>query len=69
MCYIYISKQTNKTKAMTNIDTATRSELEVVILENDLEYMFGTLNEIINTDTEIIREKIRKWVIAGDETK
>ena len=54
---------------MTNIDTATRSELEVVILENDLEYMFGTLNEIINTDTEIIREKIRKWVIAGDETK
>ena len=53
---------------MTHIDTATRSELEIIILENDLEYMFGTLDEILNTNTEIIREKITNWVIEGDET-
>ena len=52
---------------MTNINTATRSELEIIIIQNNLEYMFGTLNEIINTDTEIIREKITDWIIEGDE--
>ena len=45
---------------MTNINTATRSELEIIIIQNNLEYMFGTLNEII-------REKITDWIIEGDE--
>jgi hypothetical protein len=53
---------------MTNLNTATRAELEVAILEHDLEdTLFGGLDAIMNTDTEDIREKLKNWVIEGNE--
>lgn len=53
---------------MTNINTATRSELEIAIFENDLENtLFGGLDAIIAMSTEEIREKLTNWVIEGNE--
>lgn len=51
-----------------NLDRATRPELETIILENDLGYLFGGLEQAINTETEVLREKIGEWVFEGDET-
>lgn len=52
---------------MTNLNTANRNEMEVTILENNLETMFGGLDAIMKADTEVIREKLINWVIEGNE--
>lgn len=53
---------------MTNLNTANRADLEVVILENDLdETLFNGVNNIMSMDTEKIREKLINWVIEGNE--
>lgn len=53
---------------MSNVNTANRAELEVEILKNDLEGLFGGLKAIIAMDTETIREKLINWVVEGGET-
>ena len=53
---------------MTNLDTATRADLEVAILDNDLdETLFSGLDDIMSMDTEEIRKKLINWVIEGNE--
>jgi hypothetical protein len=51
------------------LNTATRADLEVIILENDLEdTLFNGFHDIMKMDTEKIREKLINWVIEGNET-
>ena len=53
---------------MTNLNTANRADLEVVILENNLdETLFGGIDNIMTMDTEEIREKLINWVIEENE--
>ncbi len=53
---------------MTNLNTANRSELEVIILENDLEdTLFKGIDSIMTMDTEDIRKILINWVIEGNE--
>ena len=53
---------------MTDLNTATRAELEVAILEHDLEdTLFGGLDAIMKLETEEIREKLMNWVVEGNE--
>jgi len=51
------------------VNTADRSELEVMILQNDLEdSLFGGIHAIMKMNTEGIREKLIQWIEDGDET-
>lgn len=53
---------------MTNLNTASRADLEIAVLENNLENLFGGLDSIISLDTEVLREKLIAWVIENNET-
>lgn len=55
---------------MTNIDTASRAELEIAILEHDLEdTLFGGIDNILIMSTDKIREILGAWVEEGNETE
>ena len=55
-------------ETMTDLNTSTRAELEVAILEHDLEdALFGGLDAIMKLETEEIREKLINWVVEGNE--
>ncbi len=55
-----------------NIETMSRAELEIAILsDNDLYLYFGgdaNIANVIKMSDEEVREKIREWIIEGDET-
>jgi hypothetical protein len=55
-----------------NIETMSRAELECEILENDELYQYfggdDNIDEVIRMSDEEVREKIREWIIEGDET-
>jgi len=52
------------------IPTATRADLEVAILQNNLEdtERFGGIENIMKMSIEEIREKLTEWIFEGDET-
>jgi GTP cyclohydrolase III len=56
-----------------NIETMSRAELECAILsDNDLYQYFGgdaNIANVIKMSDEEVREKIRQWIIDGDETQ
>ena len=53
---------------MTNINTASRTELEIVNLENDLEnILFDGIDSVMSADTDKIRQKLIEWIIEGNE--
>lgn len=56
-----------------NIDLMSRAELEIEIIEDeDLYNYFGgdaNLDNINKMSDEEVREKIREWIIEGDETQ
>jgi len=53
---------------MTNVNTATRAQLEIVTIEDDnLELFLGGHKSIIKMDTETLREKIIDYVMQGNE--
>jgi len=54
---------------MTNLNTATRADLEIAILEANIEdTIFNGLDAIIAMNTEDLREKLIDWVCENDET-
>jgi GTP cyclohydrolase III len=56
-----------------NIETMSRAELEIAILsDNDLYLYFGgdaNMANVIKMSDEEVREKIREWILEGDETQ
>lgn len=53
---------------MTNVDTATRIELELVILDMDLQdSLFGGIDNILEMSTDEIREKLVDYIIESPE--
>ncbi len=54
---------------MIHVPTATRSELEIEILNNDdLMKFLGGEAAVLATSTDELRDKITEWIIEGDET-
>lgn len=60
----------NLTYQIMYIPTATRADLEVAILQNNLEdtERFGGIENIMKMSIEEIREKLTEWIFEGDET-
>jgi len=53
---------------MTNLNTASRADLEIAILDGDLEdTLFNGFDNIINMDTEEIRAKLISFVVNNNE--
>ena len=54
-----------------NIETMSRAELEIAILsDNDLYLYFGgdaNMANVIKMSDEEVRDKIREWILEGDE--
>ena len=56
-----------------SIETMSRTDLEIAILsDNDLYNYFGgdaNLSKVIKMTDEEVREKIREWILEGNETQ
>lgn len=56
-----------------NIDLMSRAELECEILANDDLYAYfggdANMANVIKMSDEEVREKIREWILEGDETQ
>lgn len=56
-----------------SIETMSRTDLEIAILsDNDLYNYFGgdaNLSNVIKMTDEEVREKIREWILEGNETQ
>jgi len=55
---------------MTNVNTATRAQLEIATIEDgNLELYLGGHKAILIMETEMLRKKIINYVIEGNETE
>lgn len=53
---------------MTNLNTASRADLEIAILDEGIEEtVFGGLDNIIAMETETVREKLIEYVIENND--
>lgn len=56
-----------------NIEKMSRAELECEILVNDDLYAYfggdAELSHVIKMTDDEVREKIREWILEGDETQ
>lgn len=67
--YNILSLIYQKRKDMTNVTTATRTELEIAVLNDiNLDLYVGGFDNIGSLGTEDLRERITNYVIEGNET-
>jgi len=53
---------------MLNVQTATREDLEIALLEDaSMMAAVGGFDAALTMSTDAMREKITEWIVAGDE--